>query len=184
VEARLAMARRHGIRTVALGKDAREIDVAVLELTQGRGADCVIDAVGMEAHGSPVTGFLQKTAGYLPDVIAEPLAERASVDSLGAFYTAIRCVRRGGTISLSGVYGGQADPLPMFDLFDKGVTLRMGQAHVRRWIPDLLPLLTGDGDPLGVDDLTTHVFPLDKAADAYALFQKREDGAVKILLRP
>ena len=178
------MARRHGIRTLALGQDAREIDVAVLELTQGRGADCVIDAVGMEAHGSPITGFLQKTAAYLPDAIAEPLAQKASVDSLAAFYTAIRCVRRSGTISLSGVYGGQADPLPMFDLFDKGVTLRMGQCHVKRWIPELLPLLTGDDDPLGVDDLTTHVVPLDKAPDAYAMFQKKQDGACKVVFTP
>ena len=83
--------------------------------------------------------------------------------------------RRGGTLSISGVYGGQLDPLPMMQLFDKGVQIRMGQAHVRRWTDEILPLLEGDEDPLGVDDLTTHQVPLDEAASAYEMFQKKEE---------
>jgi threonine dehydrogenase-like Zn-dependent dehydrogenase len=93
-------------------------------------------------------------------------------------------VRRGGTISLSGVYGGTADPLNMLQLFDKGVRVKMGQAHVKRWIDDIMPLLTGDGDPLGVDDLATHGVPLDDAPRAYEMFQKKEDGAIKVVLKP
>ncbi len=96
---------------------------------------------------------------------------------------AVRLVRRGGTISISGVYRGAADPLPMLTMFDKQLQLRMGQANVRRWTDAILPLLTDD-DPLGVDDFATHHTPLDQAADAYAMFQKKEGGAIKILFRP
>jgi threonine dehydrogenase-like Zn-dependent dehydrogenase len=96
---------------------------------------------------------------------------------------AIDLVRRGGTISLSGVYGGMADPLPMMTLFDKQVQLRMGQDNVRRWIDDIMPLLD-DGDPLGVDEFATHRVPLADAPRAYETFQKKQDGAVKVLLKP
>src|SRR5690606_6346434 len=105
VPERLAMAQRHGITTL----DLREVDdltEAVRELTQGRGADSVIDAVGMEAHGSPVAKAVQAVAGALPDVLARPLFTRAGVDRLAALHASIDVVRRGGTISLSGVYGG------------------------------------------------------------------------------
>ena len=105
------------------------------------------------------------------------------MDRLSALNSAIDIVRRGGTISLSGVYGGMADPLPMLTLFDKQVTLRMGQANVKRWVDDIMPLLTDD-DPLGVDTFATHVLPLDEAPHAYEIFQKKQDGAVKIMLRP
>ena len=109
--------------------------------------------------------------------------ERAGVDRLHAFYLAIDVVRRGGTISLSGVYGGMADPLPMLTLFDKQVQLRMGQANVKRWVDDILPLLT-DGDPFGTDTFATHRVPLDQAPEAYEKFQKKQDGVVKVLLQP
>jgi threonine dehydrogenase-like Zn-dependent dehydrogenase len=92
-------------------------------------------------------------------------------------------VRRGGTISLSGVYGGMADPLPLLTMFDKQIQLRMGQANVKRWAPDILPLLL-DGDPLGVEGFHTHRVPIDDAPDAYEKFQKKEDGWVKVLLDP
>jgi threonine dehydrogenase-like Zn-dependent dehydrogenase len=92
-------------------------------------------------------------------------------------------VRRGGTISLSGVYGGMADPLPMLTLFDKQIQLRMGQANVRRWTDDILPLLV-DGDPLGTEQFHTHQLPLDDAPRAYEMFQKKQDGTVKVLLKP
>ena len=99
-------------------------------------------------------------------------------------HLAIDVVRRGGTISLSGVYGGMADPIPMMELFDKQIQLRMGQANVRRWGDEIVPLLGGDGDPLGVDDFTTHRLPLQEAPRAYEMFQRKDDGAIKILLAP
>ena len=92
-------------------------------------------------------------------------------------------MRRGGTISIIGVYGGAADPLPMLTLFDKQVQLRMGQANVKRWVPDIMPLLV-DEDPLGVDDFATHVLPLEQAPWAYEALQKKEHGAVKVVLHP
>ena len=96
---------------------------------------------------------------------------------------AIEIVRRGGTISLSGVYGGMADPLPLLTLFDKQVQLRMGQANVKRWVDELMPLLL-DGDPLGVDSFASHHLPLEQAPEAYEKFQKKQDGFVKVLLQP
>jgi threonine dehydrogenase-like Zn-dependent dehydrogenase len=143
----------------------------------------VIDAVGMEAHGSPAAKLAQTVASFLPDGLEAKLMERAGVDRLGALYAAIDLVRRGGTISLSGVYGGMADPLPMLQLFDKQIQLRMGQANVWRWVPDLLPLVS-DGDPLGVEGFASHHLPLAQAPEAYEKFQKKQDGFVKVLLQP
>jgi S-(hydroxymethyl)glutathione dehydrogenase/alcohol dehydrogenase len=142
----------------------------------------VIDAVGMEAHGAPVAGIAQKLTGLLPDALARPLMQHAGVDRLSALYSAIDIVRRGGTISISGVYGGAADPMPMLQIFDKQIQLRMGQANVKRWVDDILPLLT-DEDPLGVDAFATHRITLDEAPDAYETFQKKEDGAIKYLIQ-
>jgi threonine dehydrogenase-like Zn-dependent dehydrogenase len=143
----------------------------------------VIDAVGMEAHGSPFAKFAQTATGFLPDPVAEKLIEKAALDRLNALHDAIEIVRRGGTISLIGVYGGMADPMPMMTLFDKQIQLRMGQANVLKWIPEIMPLLE-DGDPLGVDDFATHRLPLEDAPEAYAKFQKKQDGMVKVLLQP
>jgi threonine dehydrogenase-like Zn-dependent dehydrogenase len=110
--------------------------------------------------------------------------ERAGVDRMAALTQSIETVCRGGTISIIGVYGGTADPLNMLQLFDKGVTLAMGQAHVKRWIDDLLPLLSGDDDPLGVDDLCTHRLPLEEAPHGYEIFKHKQDGAIKVVLQP
>ena len=109
--------------------------------------------------------------------------QKAGIDRMHAFYLAIDVVRRGGTISLIGVYGGMADPLPMLTLFDKQVQLRMGQANVKSWADDIMPLLM-NGDPLGVEKFATHRVPLDDAPQAYEMFQKKENGAVKVLLKP
>ncbi len=138
----------------------------------------------MEAHGAPVARTAQRLVGLLPDVVAAPLMQRAGVDRLAALHTAIDAVRRGGTISISGVYGGMIDPMPMLQMFDKGVTLRMGQANVRRWVDDLLPLVSDPNDPLGVLDLTTHRWPLADAPKAYQMFQEKNDGAIKVVLSP
>jgi threonine dehydrogenase-like Zn-dependent dehydrogenase len=183
VSERLELASKHG--TTAIDMDATEDLVGELrELTNGRGPDAVIDAVGMEAHGAPVAELMQKATVRMPDRVGIALAERASVDRLTALSTAIQAVRRGGTLSVIGVYGGQMDPLPMMDLFDKGIQIRMGQAHVKHWIPDLLPLVTGDADPLGTEDLATHVLPLEEAPHGYEIFRNKEDGAIKVLLAP
>ncbi|MEU8346034.1 hypothetical protein SAMN05443665_103376 [Actinomadura meyerae] len=183
VPERLEMARRHGVEVVD-ADDADDVPDAVRQLTGGRGTDSVIEAVGMEAHGSPGAKLAQTVAGLLPGNSAAPLMSRVGVDRLAALATAIEIVRRGGTISLIGVYGGMTDPLPMMRMFDKGIGLRMGQAHVRQWIDELMPLVTDDADPLGVMDLATHRWPLEKAPQAYEMFQKKQDGAIKVLLQP
>ncbi|GHJ91151.1 glutathione-dependent formaldehyde dehydrogenase [Streptomyces sp. NE5-10] len=183
VPERLERARRRGVHALDLKECGDDLADAVRSLTGGRGPDAVIDAVGMEAHGGHVAAAAQSLTALLPDAPAAALMKRAGVDRLAALRTAIDLVRRGGTVSVSGVYGGAADPLPLLTMFDKQLTLRMGQANVLRWVDDILPLLT-DGDPLGVDDFATHRLPLEQAPDAYAMFQKKQDGAVKVLFSP
>jgi threonine dehydrogenase-like Zn-dependent dehydrogenase len=182
VPERLARAQARGIEVVDLEAED-DVPAKIREMTGGRGPDSVIDAVGMEAHGAPAGKIAQSMAGLLPDAMAEKLMEKAGVDRLAALTLAIEIVRRGGTISLSGVYGGMTDPLPLMTLFDKQVQLRMGQANVKRWVDEILPLLT-DADPLGVEGFATHHVPLEEAPESYEVFQKKQDGAVKILLKP
>ncbi|WP_418276587.1 alcohol dehydrogenase catalytic domain-containing protein [Isoptericola jiangsuensis] len=182
VRERRTMAQRHGVVTFDPGE--RDVTEAVLDLTEGRGPDSVIDAVGMEAHGSPVAETTQRIVGMLPDAVAGPLTERGGTDRLAALLAAISLVRRGGTVSLSGVYGGAKDPLPMMQIFDKQLTLRTGQANVRRWTDTLLPLVQDPADPLGVLDLRTHRLGLQDAPDAYRTFQRKDDGCVKVVLDP
>jgi threonine dehydrogenase-like Zn-dependent dehydrogenase len=182
VDERLELARRHGAHVLDI-REHDDIADTLRGLTNGRGPDSVIDAVGMEAHGAPLGKLAHELAGVLPDSVTEKLMEKAGVDRLTVLHAAIDSVRRGGTISLSGVYGGAVDPLPMMDLFDKQIQLRMGQANVKRWIDQIMPLLQ-DGDPLAVDDLATHRLPLEQAPHAYEIFQKKQDGAIKILLEP
>ena len=183
VPERLARAEARGLQTIDLAQHHDKLADVIRDMTAGRGTDSVIDAVGMEAHGSPVAKLAQQVTGLLPDAIAKPMMQRAGVDRLDALYSAIDIVRRGGTISLSGVYGGMTDPLPMLTLFDKQIQLRMGQANVKKWVGDIMPLLTDD-DPLGVDTFATHTLPLDQAPYGYDIFQKKQDGAVKIILKP
>ena len=183
VPERLARAAARGVRTIDLAEVDDKLADVIRDLTDGRGTDSVIDAVGMEAHGSPVATVAQQVTGFLPDAIAKPLMHKVGVDRLAALFSAIDIVRRGGTISLIGVYGGMADPLPMLTLFDKQIQLRMGQANVKKWVDDIMPLLTDD-DPLGVDTFATHTLPLAEAPHAYDIFQKKQDGAVKVILKP
>ncbi|MEW1635308.1 alcohol dehydrogenase catalytic domain-containing protein [Streptomyces sp. NPDC093801] len=183
VPARLARAAGHGVQVYDLSQYGDQLVDAVRGATGGRGPDAVIDAVGMEAHGSAGARAAQTAAGLLPDALGAALMKKAGVDCLSALNLAIELVRRGGTLSLSGVYGGAADPLPLLTMFDKQIQLRMGQANVRRWVDDLLPLLT-DADPLGVEGFATHHLPLDDAPQAYADFQKKQDNMVKVLFHP
>lgn len=182
VPERLALAARYGVEVI--DSDAVEDLPAVLrDRTLGRGPDAVIDAVGMEAHGAPVASALQQVAGLLPDRLGGPVAKRLGTDRLNVLHDAIASVRRGGTVSVSGVYSGALDPMPMMQMFDKGIQLRMGQAHVRRWTDQILPLLA-DEDLLGVEDLATHRLSLDDAPYGYEIFQKKKDGAIKVILQP
>ena len=183
VPERLEMAWRFGIEVVDASA-VEDVPEAIREMTDGRGPDSVIDAVGMEAHGSPATGLTQQIAGLLPDAVAQNVMNEAGVDRLNVLYQAIQTVRRGGTLSLIGLYGGQADPIPMLTLFDKQIQLRMGQANVKRWVDDIMPLLIDASDPLGVESFATHKMPLEEAPHGYEIFQKKQDGAIKILLQP
>ena len=183
VPERLEMARRHGIEVV----DASRVDdvpSAIREMTDGRGPDSVIDAVGMEAHGSPAAGLAQAAVGILPDKLAQAALNKAGVDRLTALENSIDTVRRGGTLSIIGLYGGTADPINMLKLFDKQIQIRMGQANVKAWVDDIMPLLIDPSDPLGVEDLATHKLPLDQAPHAYEIFQKKQEGAIKVILQP
>ncbi len=183
VPERMAMAARHGIEVLDWN-DHEDISEALRELTDGRGPDSVIDAVGMEAHGSSAGKFAQTAAGLLPDAVSQKLIDKGGVDRLSVVYSAFDTVRRGGTISLSGVYGGSANPMNFMQMFDKQITLKQGQANVKRWIDDLMPLVVDEADPLGVLDLATHKVAIDDAPHAYEIFQKKEDGAIKILIQP
>jgi threonine dehydrogenase-like Zn-dependent dehydrogenase len=180
VPERLQRAREFGVETLEYGDGLAE---RIRDLTDGRGPDSVIEAVGMEAHGSPVARLGQQVAGLLPDAVQRAFMQKAGADRLAALQASVDIVRRGGTISLVGVYGGAADPLPMLTMFDKQVQLRMGQANVRRWSGQILPLLTDD-DPLQVDTFATHRQPLADGPGAYEMFQQKRDGAIKVLLQP
>ena len=183
VPERLELAEQHGSRSWTSG-DVDDVAATLLEMTGGRGPDAVIDAVGMEAHGSPRGKAAQTAVGLLPDALARPLIDRFAVDRLDALHTAIKSVRRGGTVSVSGVYGGEADPMPMMEMFDRGMQLRMGQCHVKRWIDDIMPLVLDETDPLGTSDLATHLLPLEQAPHGYEIFQAKQDACIKVLLNP
>lgn len=159
-------------------------------MTGGRGPDSVIDAVGMEAHGhdeaalGKMAELAQRATGLLPDRAAQKVADVAAVDRLDALHAAVKAVRRGGTVSVSGVYGGEIDPMPLMEMFDRGIQLRMGQAHVKRWIDDLMPMVADGGDPLGVTGFATHHLSLDQAPYGYDIFRNKTDGCIKVVLQP
>ncbi len=181
VPERMARAEAYGATVITSDDDPAS---AILELTGGRGVDGTLDAVGMEAHGSPVAEAAIKGVGLVPDALAKPLMERAGIDRLAALRSSIGAVRRGGTVSVSGVYGGMADPMPMMEIFDKQLSLRFGQCNVKRWVDDIVPVVMADGDPLGLESLATHRLPLEDAPAAYEMFQKKEDGCIKVVLKP
>nr|WP_241698539.1 zinc-binding dehydrogenase [Flaviflexus huanghaiensis] len=181
VPERRTMAERHGITTFDYSPSVND---EIRDMTSGRGPDAVVDAVGMEAHGSPIGWAAHQAVGALPDAVGRKMMEKAGVDRLAALHGAIDLVRRGGTVSLSGVYGGEMDPLPMLTMFDKQIQLRMGQANVHSWIDDVLPLVEDPADPLGTEDFVTHRVSLEEAPTMYEKFQKKEDGCIKVVLDP
>ncbi|MEP7178130.1 MAG: zinc-dependent alcohol dehydrogenase [Pseudonocardiales bacterium] len=189
VPERRAAAARFGVEALDL-EALDDTSAALIEMVDGRGPDAVIDAVGMEAHGheerhtNKMAELAQKAAGLLPDAMAAKLVDKAAVDRLDALHAAVKGVRRGGTVSISGVYGGEVDPMPMMEIFDRGVQIRMGQAHVKRWIDDLMPIVSDDTDPLGVRDFATHRLALADAPRGYEMFQKKSDGCIKVVLKP
>jgi threonine dehydrogenase-like Zn-dependent dehydrogenase len=180
---RLERARAHGVHAINLD-DHDDLAAYVREQTGGRGPDAVLDAVGMEAHGSPVGKFAHRLAGLLPDAAAQKVMETAGIDRLAALHSAFELVRRGGTVSVTGVYGGAASPMNLMQIFDKQVQIRGGQANVKRWIGDIMPLLTGEDDPLGTETFATHHVPLDEAPQAYENFQTKDDGTFKVVFKP
>ncbi|MEU0265496.1 alcohol dehydrogenase catalytic domain-containing protein [Nocardioides sp. NPDC006303] len=179
---RLARVRQRGAETISL--ESGKVAERVRDLTDGRGADAVVEAVGMEAHGSPIVEGMTKLLATMPGVVNRPVMQAAGVDRMAALHTAFEAVRRGGTVSIAGVYGGAMDPFPMMQLFDKQVSIRMGQANVRAWTEDLMPFLEGDDDRLGVDSFATHHLPLSEAPEAYKSFQEKSDGMVKVVFKP
>ncbi|CAM5341461.1 alcohol dehydrogenase catalytic domain-containing protein [Streptomyces atroolivaceus] len=183
VPERLDRVSSYGATCLDLRRHGKKLGDAVRDLTHGRGTDAVIDAVGMEAHGASIAKAAHTAVGLLPDALGQRVMDTAGIDRLTALHTAVDAVRRGGTISIVGVYGGSADPMPMLTMFDKQIQLRMGQANVKRWTDDLLPLLSDD-DPLGVDTFATHHLPLEEGPQAYETFQKKADGMIKTLLVP
>ncbi len=168
VPERLSLAAKYGVETIDFSAVGNVRDV-ILDLTDGRGVDAGIDAVGMEAGGSVVGSILQAT--------------KIQLDRATALRECASAIRRGGTLSISGVYAGPIQMFPLGDLFDMQLQIRMGQANVRRWTDDILPLL-GDDDPLGAEDLATHTMPLQDAPLGYEMFQKKQDGAIKCVLKP
>jgi len=180
VPERRAMAARHGVTVAAEHDEAMEL---VNERSGGRGADGVVDAVGMEAHGNPVAAAMQRATGLLPDALGQKAMQEVGLDRTAALQSAFEMAGRGGVVSLSGVYGGAATPLPMLTIFDKQLTITTGQCNVRNWDQDLMPYVEDPKDPLGVRDLVTHRLPLEQAPQAYEMFQKKTDGCIKVVLQ-
>lgn len=163
---RLAMAEAGG--ATALNSDHGDIHERLMVLTGGRGPDAAIDAVGMEAHGS------------LYDDVKQRL--KLEQDRPYALRQAMRVVRKGGVLSVPGVYSGMIDKVPFGAAFGKGVTFKMGQTHVQSYLQPLLELI--EQRKIDPSFVITHRVPLSRAADAYDTFCKKKDGCIKVVLDP
>lgn len=186
VPERLKRAADHGVEVIDVSKfdgDQQALAKAVRNMLGGRGPEAVIDAVGMEAHGSPGAKAAQQITGMLPDGAAQKIFTTAGMDRLFALHSAVEMVGRGGTLSLVGVYAGQADPISLDALFDKQIQVHMGQANAPFWTQEILPLLEND-NMFDVENFATHRLPLSEAPNAYDLFQKKEDNCFKVVLKP
>jgi threonine dehydrogenase-like Zn-dependent dehydrogenase len=170
VPERLEMARRGRAEII----DTREADVVdrLKDLTGGRGPDACIDAVGMEAHGHSLDALYDRAKQ----------AVGVNVDRPAALRQAIQACRKGGTISIPGVYGGMIDHFPIGAAFAKGLTFRMGQTHMIKYMQPLLERIQhGDIDP---SFIITHRFPIDLAGEAYAMFAEHKDHCLKVVMNP
>jgi threonine dehydrogenase-like Zn-dependent dehydrogenase len=144
----------------------------IKELTGGRGPDACIDAVGMEAHGTGLDALYDRAKQ----------AVRLETDRPTALRLAIQSCRKGGTLSVPGVYGGFLDKFPFGALFNKGMTVKTGQTHVHRYIRPLMERIErGEIDPSFV---ITHRLPLEDAPKGYAMFKHKDDGCIKVVLKP
>ncbi|MFW6295885.1 MAG: zinc-dependent alcohol dehydrogenase [Halothece sp.] len=145
---------------------------ALKEMTGGRGPDACIDAVGMEAHGMDAMAFYDTVKQTVRLETGRPLALRQAI---------VAC-RKGGTVSMPGVYGGLIDKMPIGAFMNKGLTLRSGQTHVHKYLHPLLERIqNGDIDPTFV---ITHRLPLEQAPHAYEIFKHKKDNCIKVVLKP
>jgi threonine dehydrogenase-like Zn-dependent dehydrogenase len=167
---RLDLARRLGAEVIDF-KQTRVLE-ALMEMSGGIGPDAVIDAVGMEAHG------------FAPDTVMDNVKQRFGMgaDSAHALREAIMAVRKGGTISMPGVYGGFVDKFPLGALMEKGIQLRTGQTHVQRYLPELLRRI-GEGE-IDTEFLISHRLPLEQAAEGYRNFRYNQNDWTKVVLKP
>jgi threonine dehydrogenase-like Zn-dependent dehydrogenase len=171
---RLGLAEKYG-RAETIDFDEEDVAERLLAMTGGRGPDACIDAVGLEAHGTS------------PDAIYDraKMAIYMSTDRIHALRQAIYCCRKGGTLSVPGVYGGFPDKLPFGAAFAKGLTITMGQTHVHRYMQPLLQRIVGNGSP-GFDPtyIVSHRFRLEDAPAAYELFGGQQNECTKVVLTP
>jgi threonine dehydrogenase-like Zn-dependent dehydrogenase len=171
---RLAMARKlDRVETINYEEIGNTLDIVDLlrDITGGRGPDACIDAVGLEAHGVGLEWWYDKAKQSVRSQTGRPIALRQ----------AIMACRKGGTVSIPGVYGGLLDKIPMGSAMNKALTFKMGQTHVHRYLPSLFERIErGDIDP---SFIITHRFPLDKAAEAYHIFAQKHDDCVKVVLK-
>jgi len=175
VPERLEMAQRHSgaepLRPSEVGNTLAMVE-ALRDLTAGRGPDACIDAVGMEAHGIGLEGWYDRVKQ----------AVRLETERPTALRQAIMACRKGGVVSMPGVYGGFADKIPLGALMNKGLTLRTGQTHVHRYLRPLMARIdNGEIDPAFV---FTHRIGLEEVPDAYRMFRDKRDGCIKVLVRP
>jgi threonine dehydrogenase-like Zn-dependent dehydrogenase len=171
---RLELARQFaGAETINFAEE--NVPDRLHEMTGGLGPDACIDAVGLEAHGTT------------PDAIYDRVKHMLmlTTDRLHALRQAIECCRKGGTVSVPGVYGGYLDKMPFGSAFAKGLKFAMGQTHVHRYLPTLLEKIQGNGQA-GFDPtyIISHRFPLTEAAEAYKLFRNEQDSCTKVVLTP
>ncbi len=170
VPERLEMARAGGATT--LNYEETDVIDELKSMTGGRGPDSAIDAVGMEAHGTYLDYWYDRAMQKV----------RMETDRPVALRMAIQACRKGGTVSIPGVYGGLIDKVPFGAAFNKGLTLKMGQTHVHRYVQPLMNLISsGQIDPSFV---ITHKVPLDRAPEMYRTFRDKEDGCIKVVLKP
>ena len=168
---RLKMAEEYGKAKVL---NYTEVDVgeALKDMTGGRGPDACIDAVGMEAHGTDFMGLFDKAKQ----------AVRLESDRPTALREVIVACRKGGHVSVPGVYGGFIDKFPMGAAMNKGLTIKTGQTHVHKYLKPLLEhIQNGDIDPSFV---ITHQLPLDQAPKGYEIFKNKENNCIKVVLKP